>query len=116
VTDEIHSQATRLSQLGYHVVVPELYRGKLGVAAEEAEHLMGNLNWEGAVADVRNAAKYLRHMCVEDAPAVMSAPCGSTPCSAARRGAHPSADGVVALWLAPASVPPPSAGCLGLTG
>ena len=72
MTDEIHSQATRLSQLGYHVVVPELYRGKLGVAAEEAEHLMGNLNWEGAVADVRNAAKYLRHMCGEEAPAVMS--------------------------------------------
>ena len=80
MTDEIHSQATRLSQLGYHVVVPELYRGKLGVAAEEAEHLMGNLNWDGAVADVRNAAKYLRHMCGEDAPAVMPALCGSTPC------------------------------------
>jgi hypothetical protein len=64
VTDELHSQATKLSQMGYHVVVPELYRGKLGVEAEEAQHLMDNLDWPAAVADVRNAAKYLRHMCV----------------------------------------------------
>lgn len=27
VTEEIHSQAMHLSQLGYHVVVPDLYRG-----------------------------------------------------------------------------------------
>ena len=64
VTDELHSQATKLSQMGYHVVVPELYRGKLGVEAEEAQHLMDHLDWPAAVADVRNAARYLRHMCV----------------------------------------------------
>ena len=56
-------QATKLSQMGYHVVVPDLYRGRLGVEAEEAQHLMDNLDWPAAVADVRNAAKYLRHMC-----------------------------------------------------
>lgn len=64
VTDELHSQAMKLSQMGYHVVVPELYRGKLGVEAEEAQHLMDHLDWPAAVADVRNAARYLRHMCV----------------------------------------------------
>lgn len=68
VNDELHAQATKLSQMGYHVVVPELYRGKLGVEAEEAQHLMDNLDWPAAVADVRNAAKYLRHMCVGSAP------------------------------------------------
>ena len=31
--------------------MPDLYRGKLGLEAEEAGHLMRGLDWAGAVAD-----------------------------------------------------------------
>lgn len=45
---------------GFRVLVPDLYRGALGVDAEEAHHLMSNLDWPGAVEDVRGAAKFLK--------------------------------------------------------
>jgi hypothetical protein len=43
----------------YRVLVPDLYRGKLGVDAEEASHLMTNLDWAGAVQDIGAAADML---------------------------------------------------------
>lgn len=52
-------QAEKLAAHGYRVVVPDLYRGKLGVDAEEASHLMGALDFKGALADIRGAAVYL---------------------------------------------------------
>lgn len=45
---------------GFRTLVPDLYRGELGVNAEEAHHLMDNLDWQGAVADIAAAAKYLK--------------------------------------------------------
>jgi hypothetical protein len=39
VTDEIKSQAEHLKTGGYRVLVPDLYKGKLGVDAEEAGHV-----------------------------------------------------------------------------
>ena len=89
VTEEIRAQASRISRQGYHVVVPDLYhvrapthpipavhwppsakpcartQGKVGVEAAEAEHLMGSLDWEGALGDIRAAAMYLRDRGVE---------------------------------------------------
>ena len=41
-------------------VVPDLYRGKIGVDAEEASHLMNNLDWAGAVGDIAAAATHLK--------------------------------------------------------
>ena len=40
-------------------------QGKVGVEAAEAEHLMGSLDWEGALGDIRAAAMYLRDRGVE---------------------------------------------------
>ncbi|GFO28202.1 dienelactone hydrolase family protein, partial [Plakobranchus ocellatus] len=37
-------------------IVPDLYRGKVTTDNEEAGHLMGNLDWQGAVADIRACA------------------------------------------------------------
>lgn len=37
----------------------------MGVEAAEAEHLMGSLDWEGALGDIRAAAMYLRDRGVE---------------------------------------------------
>ena len=40
ITDEIKRQATYLhDQKGYRILVPDLYKGKLGVDAEEAHHV-----------------------------------------------------------------------------
>ncbi len=61
-----------LTFAGYRVIIPDLYRGKLGVDAEEAHHLMTNLDFVAAVDDIRGAAKLLksegtakvRHFCM----------------------------------------------------
>jgi len=37
-----------------------LYRGKLGLDAAEAQHLMEGLDWPGAVADIAASAKWLK--------------------------------------------------------
>jgi len=60
VTPDILSQAAYIASHNYRVIVPDLYRGKLTVEKEEAEHLMGNLDWKGAVEDIRAAAKHLK--------------------------------------------------------
>lgn len=60
ITDNIKNQATHLSSQGYRCLVPDLYRGKIGVNAEEAHHLMGNLDWPAAKDEICEAASYLK--------------------------------------------------------
>ena len=48
VTENIKKQALFISSKGYRCLVPDLYKGKLGVNVEEAHHLMSNLDWPGA--------------------------------------------------------------------
>ena len=38
-------KALRLAQHGYRVLIPDIYKGKKGVNAEEASHLMGELDF-----------------------------------------------------------------------
>lgn len=45
---------------GFRVLVPDLYKGKVGVDAEEASHLMSNLDFKAAVKEMAAAADYLR--------------------------------------------------------
>lgn len=59
ITTEIQLQAQKIADQGYRVIVPDLYRGKLGVDAEEASHLMSNLDWANAVEDISSAADTL---------------------------------------------------------
>uniref|UniRef100_A0A7S0SG32 Dienelactone hydrolase domain-containing protein n=1 Tax=Mantoniella antarctica TaxID=81844 RepID=A0A7S0SG32_9CHLO len=60
VTENIKKQALYISSKGYRCLVPDLYKGKLGVTAEEAHHLMGNLDWSKAKGEICEAAKYLK--------------------------------------------------------
>ena len=61
LNDQIKGVADRLANAGYRALVPDLYRGKLGLDAKEAEHLMTNLNFgDAASQDVRGAAQYLK--------------------------------------------------------
>jgi carboxymethylenebutenolidase len=59
--DQIKGVADRLCHAGYRVLVPDLYRGKLGLAAKEAEHLMTGLDFaDAATQDIRGAIQHLK--------------------------------------------------------
>jgi carboxymethylenebutenolidase len=61
LNDQIRGVAERFAQAGYTALVPDLYRGKSTIEAEEAHHLMSNLNFADAAAqDVRGAVQYLK--------------------------------------------------------
>ena len=53
VTETIRAHALRISKEGYRVLVPDLYKGALGVSVEEAHHLMSNLDWDVATGTMR---------------------------------------------------------------
>ncbi len=58
---QIRGVADRLATAGYQALVPDLYRGKSTVEAEEAHHLMSALNFgDAASQDVRGAVQYLK--------------------------------------------------------
>ena len=60
LTDLIKSHAEAVVAQGYRVAVPDIYKGAVGVDAEEASHLMGNLDFpakETGAADLTEEAK-----------------------------------------------------------
>lgn len=60
MNEQIQNEAEEIGNLGKFItLVPDLYRGKLATDNEEAGHLMNNLDWPGAIADIRGAAKFL---------------------------------------------------------
>ncbi|MGB6307638.1 MAG: dienelactone hydrolase family protein [Steroidobacteraceae bacterium] len=61
INDQIRGVADRLAAAGYRALVPDLYRGKSTVEAEEAHHLMSGLNFhDAATQDVRGAVQFLK--------------------------------------------------------
>ncbi|KAI9492302.1 dienelactone hydrolase [Zychaea mexicana] len=65
VDNQIKAHAQHLADsTGAFTVVPDLYKGKLGLTAEEASHLMSNLDWRTAIGELAEltdqlyAAKY----------------------------------------------------------
>ena len=61
LNDQIRGVADKLAASGYRALVPDLYRGKTALEANEAEHLMTNLDFgDAAGQDVRGAAQYLK--------------------------------------------------------
>ena len=61
LNDQIKGVADKLAAAGYRALVPDLYRGKVALAANEAEHLMNELNFADAAGqDVRGAVTYLK--------------------------------------------------------
>jgi len=61
LNDQIRAVADRLAGAGYRALVPDLYRGQVTVEAQEAQHLMGNLNFgEVAGQDIRGAVQFLK--------------------------------------------------------
>ncbi|KAI8377585.1 dienelactone hydrolase [Radiomyces spectabilis] len=61
INDQIKSHAQRLADhTGAFTVVPDLYKGKLGLNAEEASHLMNGLDWKTAINELDELAANLR--------------------------------------------------------
>src|ERR1700676_5359985 len=56
VNDQIRGVADRLASAGYLALVPDLYRGKATVEAEEAHHLVTGLNFGAAASQVVRGA------------------------------------------------------------
>jgi carboxymethylenebutenolidase len=67
LNDQIRGVADRLARAGYTALVPDLYRGKSTVEAEEAHHLMTGLDFgDAASQDVRGAVQTLKaHGCAK---------------------------------------------------
>lgn len=57
---EVKNHAATIAKMGFRSLIPDLYRGKIGLDAAEAEHLMSNLDWPGAVKDVAASVKWLK--------------------------------------------------------
>src|SRR5262245_41552112 len=61
LNDQIKGVAERLGAAGYRALVPDLYRGKLGLEAKEAEHLMSGLDFaDAATQDIKGAVEHLK--------------------------------------------------------
>ena len=61
LNDQIRGVADRLAHAGYRALVPDLYRGKSTIDAEEAHHLMTGLDFADAASqDVAGAVAYLK--------------------------------------------------------
>ena len=61
LNEQIRGVADRLAQAGYLALVPDLYRGRSTVEAEEAHHLMDGLDFgDAAGQDIRGAVQYLK--------------------------------------------------------
>jgi carboxymethylenebutenolidase len=61
LNDQIRGVADRAAAAGFTALVPDLYRGKSTVEAEEAHHLMTGLNFgDAASQDVRGAVQFLK--------------------------------------------------------
>ena len=61
LNDQIRGVADRIAAAGFRALVPDLYRGKSTLDAEEAHHLMSALNFGDAAAqDIAGAVAYLK--------------------------------------------------------
>jgi carboxymethylenebutenolidase len=61
LNNQIRGVADRFAQAGYRALVPDLYRGRSTLDAEEAHHLMTNLNFgDAAGQDIAGAVAHLK--------------------------------------------------------
>ncbi|GLC38224.1 hypothetical protein PLESTB_001085600 [Pleodorina starrii] len=60
VNDMIQEVATLLSKDGFRCLIPDLYKGKSTLDAEEASHLLNALDFKVAVEELKQAVDYLK--------------------------------------------------------
>ncbi|XP_061375278.1 uncharacterized protein LOC133317432 [Gastrolobium bilobum] len=100
---EIKNHAVKISQLGagFKALIPDLYRGKVGLDVAEAQHLMDGLDWQGAVKDIRAAVNWLKANGSKKAG--VTGFCMGGALSIASAVLVPEVDAVVAFYGVPSS-------------
>ncbi|EAS04426.2 dienelactone hydrolase family protein (macronuclear) [Tetrahymena thermophila SB210] len=53
--------ADKVAAQGFNVLVPDVYRGAVAKNREEAGHYFKDLDWSGAIQDMKGAANYLKN-------------------------------------------------------
>ncbi|KAL4433366.1 hypothetical protein ABPG74_017470 [Tetrahymena malaccensis] len=53
--------ADKVAAQGFNVLVPDVYRGAAAKNREQAGHYYKDLDWKGAIADMKGAALYLKN-------------------------------------------------------
>ena len=62
LNDQICGVADRFARAGYNALVPDLYKGRVTTAPDEANHLMTGLDFPDAThQDLRGAARHLKN-------------------------------------------------------
>ena len=51
-----------LASFGFRVIVPDVYRGKSPVNREEAGHCKKNLDWDGAIENIKACKDHLKSL------------------------------------------------------
>ncbi|KAK9795941.1 hypothetical protein WJX73_009952 [Symbiochloris irregularis] len=99
IVPEVIRQAEYISkELKVPVLVPDLYKGSVGVEAEEAKHMMDNLDFPQAAKEINQAAEHLRNDGAEKVGVVGFCMGGALAFLSAQGG---SFDAVVGFYGAP---------------
>ncbi|KAJ6873811.1 alpha/beta-hydrolase superfamily protein [Populus alba x Populus x berolinensis] len=100
---EIKNHAVKISQLGpgFKALIPDLYRGKVGLDVAEAQHLMDGLDWQGAVKDIQASVNWLKTN--GSSKAGVTGFCMGGALSIASSVLVPEVDAVVAFYGVPSS-------------
>ncbi|XP_057956701.1 uncharacterized protein LOC131149922 [Malania oleifera] len=100
---EIKNHALKISQLGpgFKALIPDLYRGKVGLDVAEAQHLMDGLDWPGAVKDIRASVNWLKANGSQKVG--VTGYCMGGALSIASSVLSPEVDAVVAFYGVPSS-------------
>ncbi|MCB9586853.1 MAG: dienelactone hydrolase family protein [Polyangiaceae bacterium] len=60
LNDQMKGLADRMADAGFRALVPDLYRGKIAKDGDEANHMMGELNFlDAAEQDIQGAVSFL---------------------------------------------------------
>ncbi|RUS20385.1 hypothetical protein BC937DRAFT_95332 [Endogone sp. FLAS-F59071] len=60
LNEQIKNTSKRFANQGFLVLAPDLYYGKIAHSADEANHLMNNLDWQDAQAMIAEGVKVLK--------------------------------------------------------
>jgi len=99
--------AKHYHDMGLRVLLPDLYRGKSTTVASEAEHLMNNLDWEGALNDVEACAEHARAHGASNVGVVGFCMGGALAMAALVRSPHNFDAGVVFYGIPPTTLAAP---------
>ncbi|XP_074583807.1 uncharacterized protein LOC141839858 [Curcuma longa] len=100
---EVKNHALHIAQLnpGYRTLIPDLYRGKVGLDVAEAQHLMEGLDWQGAVKDIEASVNWLK--ATGSSKVGVTGYCMGGALSIASGVLIPQVDAVVAFYGVPSS-------------